>query len=71
MKIVKLYRKPDKPEFYEFIKVGALGMLVEYPLDVPYRKRSARWFSTDEVYVEWIREFRQSVMVTPSPLTGE
>jgi len=58
MLVVKLYRKPDKPEFYVLVKQGALGLLVNYPLDKPDRKRNARWFSLDEVYVDWIKEFQ-------------
>ena len=57
MKVVKLYRKPDKPEFYVFVRVGEMGMLVNYPIDKPDRKRSARWFDLNDVYVDWIKEF--------------
>lgn len=57
MRVVKLYRKPDKPEFYVFVRRGDRGMLVNYPIDVPDHKRSARWFDLNEVYVDWIKEF--------------
>ena len=57
MKVVKLYRKPDKPEFFGLIKTGEWGLLVEYPLDKPYRKRVSRWLGLDEVYIDWVREF--------------
>ena len=55
--MVKLYRKPDKPEFFEFVRVGDWGLLLNYPIDVPDRKRNARWLGLDEVYIDWIREF--------------
>jgi len=57
MKIVKLYRHPEKPEFYLLVKHGEMGLLVNYPIDKPDRKRQARWFSLNEVYIDWIREF--------------
>lgn len=57
MKVIKLYRKPNKPEFFGFIKTGKWGLLVEYPIDKPYRKRMSRWLELDEIYIDWIREF--------------
>ena len=57
MKIIKLYRKPDKPEFYKLVRSDAHSVLVNYPIDVPNRKRQSRWFYMDEVYVDWIRTF--------------
>ena len=58
MRVIKLYRKPNEPEFYMYEKTGERGILVAYPIDVPNRKRSARWFGLNEVYVEWIQEFK-------------
>jgi hypothetical protein len=57
VKVIKLYRKPDKPEFFAFIKTGKLGLLVEYPIDKPYQKRNARWLDLNEVYIDWVKEF--------------
>lgn len=57
MRVVKLYRKPDKPEFYVFVRSGERGLLVNYPLHLPDSKRVARWFDLNEVYVDWIKEF--------------
>ena len=57
MKVIKLYRKPNKPEFYAFVRSGEQGILVNYPIEAPDRKRMARWFFYDEVYVDWIKEF--------------
>jgi len=57
MRVIKLYRKADKPEFFEFVRVGDWGLLVNYPIDVPNRKRHARWLGLNEVYIDWIREF--------------
>jgi hypothetical protein len=57
MKIIKLYRKPDKPEFYELVRTGAWGLLVNYPIDKPDRKREARWLDVGSVYIDWVREF--------------
>jgi len=57
MRVVKLYRKPDKPEFFVLVRCKGDEMLLNYPLDKPDRKRSARWLSLNEVYIDWIREF--------------
>ena len=57
MKVIKLFRKPNKPEFYVYVRRGEHGILVNYPIEKPDRKRYARWFSLDEVYVDWIKEF--------------
>lgn len=56
MRVIKLYRKPDKPEFYALIKTGEWGLLVEAPIDKPYRKRMCKWFGLDEIYIDWVRE---------------
>ena len=57
MKVIKLYRKPDKPEFYKLVRSDAHALLVNYPIDVGNSKRQARWFYADEVYVDWVRTF--------------
>jgi hypothetical protein len=57
MRIVKLYRKADKPEFYILVRIKGSEMLLNYPIDVPDRKRQARWLNLNEVYIDWIREF--------------
>lgn len=58
MKVVKLYRKPDKPEYFKLVKVDAQGdMLLNYPIEVPDSKRHAVWISPNNVRVEWIKEF--------------
>ena len=57
MRVIKLYRKPDKPEFFRLVRVDAQGdMLLNYPIEVPDVKRSARWVKPDEVYIDWIKE---------------
>lgn len=58
MKVIKLYRKPNEPEFYMFERTGERGILVAYPIAVPNRKRMARWFGLDEVYIDWVKEFK-------------
>jgi hypothetical protein len=57
VKIIKLYRKPDKPEFYKLVRSDDHALLVNYPIDTINRKRHARWFYFDEVYIDWIKEF--------------
>ena len=57
MKVIKLYRKPNKPEFYKYVRSGEHGVLVNYPIELPDARRLARWFSLNEVYIDWIKEF--------------
>jgi len=57
MRIVKLYRKADKPEFYVLVRCKGDEMLLNYPIDKPDRKREAKWLNCKDVYIDWIREF--------------
>lgn len=57
MKVIKLYRKPNKPEFFVYVRRKGNDILLVYPIDKPDRKRYARWLSLDEVYIDWIKEF--------------
>jgi hypothetical protein len=57
MRVIKLYRKPDKPEFFVLVRRVNNEILLNYPIDVPDRKRHARWLGLNEVYIDWIREF--------------
>lgn len=57
MRVIKLYRKPDKPEFYKVVRVGELGLLVNYPIDKPDHKREAKWLDLSMVRVEWVKTF--------------
>ena len=57
MLIIKLYHKPDKPEFYRLVRFDKdMGLLLNYPIEVPDVKRSARWVKPSEVFIDWIRE---------------
>jgi hypothetical protein len=57
MKVIKLYRKPDKPEFYKLVRSDDHALLVNYPIDVPNSRRMAKWLYADEIYVDWVRTF--------------
>ena len=64
MKIIKLYKgKETEPRFYEFVRQGKEGerfvgdILVAYPLEKRESDRLCRWYSPDEVRVDWIKEF--------------
>jgi hypothetical protein len=58
MRVIKLYRKPNQPEFFELVRVGEWGLLLNYPIDKPNRKRLARWLDPQTIYIDWIREFK-------------
>ena len=58
MQVIKLYRKPNQPEFYCYLKRVGNEILLVYPIDKPNRKRMARWLDLDCIYIDWIREFK-------------
>ncbi len=55
MKVVKLYRKPDEPEFYVLVRASGDDILVNYPTSKPYHLRNARWLNTKDIYIDWVR----------------
>jgi len=58
MDIIKLYTKKQKnPQYFILKKVESEQFLVNYPTYKPERFRMARWFSTSEVEVVWIKSF--------------
>ena len=57
MVVIKVYQKPDKPEFYAYVRSGKWGLLVNYPIDKPDNKRVAKWIDPNIVRIDWIREF--------------
>ncbi len=57
MRVIKLYRKPDTPEYFKLVKVDGGEMLLDYPIDVPNWKRLCRWVKPEEVYIDWIKTF--------------
>lgn len=57
MKVIKLFSKPNKPEFYAYVRRGEFGLLVNYPIDKPYNKRVAKWIDPNIVRIEWIKEY--------------
>ena len=56
MRVIKLYRKPNKPEFMAYISRKGDEILVNYPIGIRYGKRNAMWLNLNEVYIDWIRE---------------
>jgi hypothetical protein len=57
MRVVKLYRKPNQPEFVKLVRVEGGEMLVNYPINKPDHLRQARWVVPSEVFIDWIKTF--------------
>lgn len=55
MVVIKFFERPDIPQYAIAVRTGPLGLLINYPLDKPERKREARWIDLDRVHVEWVR----------------
>jgi hypothetical protein len=65
MNIIKLYKgKETEPRYYEFVRHGRIDekfaghILVAYPLEKRESNRHCRWYSPDEVRIDWIKEFK-------------
>lgn len=66
MRIIKYYKKPNKPEIVrldmvateDFGCVKRGDMLVSYPLHLREGMRLSMWVKPSDVYIEWIREVR-------------
>ena len=57
MKVIKLYRKPDKPEFFMYVRSNGKAICVSYPIEKENRWRESKWLNINEVYIDWIKEF--------------
>ena len=57
MQVIKLYQKPNKPEYMHLVKRVDKSILVNFPLHSRYGLRSAKWLDLDVIYVDWIRHF--------------
>ena len=58
MRVIKLIVKHrTEPVFLSLDRIDFANqeLLVSYPLSSPYRNRSARWYSFNEVSVQWIK----------------
>lgn len=65
MLIIKFYRRPNRPEFAHLVQVCAIPghslhgfWLINHPVWKPYARREAEWIDPNDVYVDWVREFR-------------
>ena len=66
MRIVKTSAKPNKPRFWELLKVADNvrfdprpgWLLVSPTIGLPRRKANPQWIHPEDVPVVWIREFR-------------
>lgn len=61
MKVIKLYRKPNQPEYFKLVRVNGREMLLDYPIGLPDSKRMCRWLNLDDVYVDWVKEFQDEL----------
>ena len=57
MQIIKLYQKPNKPEYMHLVRRAGNSILVNSPWHLKYGLRTAKWLDLDAIYVDWIRQF--------------
>jgi hypothetical protein len=58
MRIIKLYTKTKSdPQFLllKYVDFTNQQLLVNYPLSSPNRNRLARWYSFNEVSIQWVK----------------
>lgn len=68
MRLIKYYKRPDRAEIVKLDKVAtepvrnipAGWMLVSYPIHLTNGRRLNMWLDPKSVYIEWIREFKES-----------
>lgn len=64
MRLIKYYKKPNKPEIVRLDKIATTDfgcvqkgdMLVSYPLHLQESMRLSMWVKPSDVYIDWIRE---------------
>ena len=64
MRLIKYYKRPDRPEIVRLDKIATEDfgcvkrgdMLVTYPLHLQDHMRLCMWLDPKTVYVDWIRE---------------
>ena len=64
MRLIKYYKRPDRPEIVRLDKVATEDfgvvkrgdMLVSYPLHLAEPMRLSMWVRSGDVYIDWIRE---------------
>ena len=69
MRLIKYYKRPDRPEIVrldtvateDFGCVKRGDMLVSYPLHLEEPMRLSMWLRSGEVHVEWVRELKTQV----------
>lgn len=69
MRLIKYYKRPDRPEIVRLDKVATEDfgcvkrgdMLVSYPLHLSEPMRLSMWVRAAEVHVDWIRELKTQV----------
>jgi hypothetical protein len=64
MLVIKYFNGPGKLHIEQFVRVERdrrhrfFGhMLVNFPINKPYRARDGRWVPLNEVHIVWIRPF--------------
>lgn len=59
MLVAKIVFRNRVPEFWHLVRADKDGwVLVNYPLSVAYHKRQAKWVQLNDLYVDWIRNFK-------------
>lgn len=64
MRLIKYYKRPDRPEIVRLDKIATTDfgcvkrgdMLVTYPLHLQDHMRLSMWVKPSDVYIDWIRE---------------
>ena len=58
MRLIKFYRKPNKPEVARLDKIDDDKVLITVNLHLSEGKRENLWLNLNSIHVDWIREVR-------------
>ena len=56
MRLIKFYRKPNKPEVARLDKIDDDKVLITVNLHLSEGKRENLWLNLNSIHVDWIRE---------------
>jgi hypothetical protein len=58
MRLIKFYRKPNKPEVARLDKIDDDKVLITVNLHLSEGKRENLWLNLNSIHIDWIREVR-------------
>ena len=71
MRLIKFYRKPNKPEVARLDKIDDDKVLITVNLHLSEGKRENLWLNLNSIHVDWIREVSHERETTHTAPAGQ